>query len=250
MDNPYRTPFSGGSGLVGHGENQLKPGHVFAASIILYSIGAGIGIFLDLSLNDPIHFIFILGLLGVGASFFYTAPPFKFVYRGLGELAIATTFGPFVTMGSYYVQTVRFSWDPLLASLPVGALIMGILYVNEFPDHFADKRADKKHWIVQLGLKRAIRGYYAIIAFTYISIFFTIALGILPVFDFIDGMPVAGVLTLLAVSTVNKTVKILQTKYDKPMELIPASAGQIQVFTLIGVIICIAYGTRLLEAVI
>ena len=35
----------------------------------------------------------------------YTAPPLKFVYRGLGEVAVALGFGPLMLLGAYVVQT-------------------------------------------------------------------------------------------------------------------------------------------------
>ena len=37
----------------------------------------------------------------------YTAPPLKFVYRGLGEIAVAIGFGPLMLLGAYVVQTAR-----------------------------------------------------------------------------------------------------------------------------------------------
>jgi 1,4-dihydroxy-2-naphthoate octaprenyltransferase len=247
VDNPYRTPFSGGSGLLSDKDKHLlKPKHVLIVAFVFYGIGAGIGLLLDLLLGDPIHFILLLGIAGVGLSFFYTAPPFKFSYKGMGELAVAFTFGPFVVVGSYYVQTVHLTWDPVLASLPLAALIAALLYVNEFPDHFTDKRAGKKHLVVQLGLKSAIMGYITLIAFAFASIFLSISLGLLKLDDAILGMPVAGVLTLGVLPIVTKTIKILKTKYNKPLELIPASANTILIYTLIGILLCLAYLTRLL----
>lgn len=244
-DNPYRTPFSGGSGLLSDDGKLLKPKHVLAVSLMFYGIGSGIGILLDFLLGDPRHIIFLIGIGGVGLSFFYTAPPFKFAYKGLGEIAVAVTFGPFVVMGSYYVQTVNLSWDPLLASLPLAALIAAILYVNQFPDHFADKRAGKEHLVVKLGLKRAINGYTALIWFAFISIFFGVAIGFIELNYGISGIPIAGIMTIVAVPIVIRTLKILKKSYNKPMELIPASASTIQLYAVIGIILCVSFLTRL-----
>lgn len=245
VDNPYRTPFSGGSGLLSDDGKLLLPKHVFIVSMLFYGAGAAIGIALDLLLNDPLHFIFLIGLAGVGLSFFYTAPPFRFSYRGLGEIAVAVTFGPFVVVGAYYVQTVRFSIEPVLASLPLAALIMAILYINEFPDHFADKRAGKRHLVVKLGPKRAVDGYFAIVAFAFASVFFYIILGLFDLLD-IDGMPVAGALILVGLPIVLKNFRLLEKKFDRPVDLIPANANTILLYTVVGVILCIAYITRLL----
>ena len=40
----------------------------------------------------------------------YTAPPLKFVYRGLGEIAVALGFGPLMLLGAYVVQTRGALW--------------------------------------------------------------------------------------------------------------------------------------------
>jgi 1,4-dihydroxy-2-naphthoate octaprenyltransferase len=235
VDNPYRTPFSGGSGLLSETDKNL----------IFYGIGSGIGIFLDYLLKDPLHIIFLIGLGGVGLSFFYTAPPFKFAYKGVGEIAVAVTFGPFVVVGSYYVQTVELTLEPLLASIPLGVLIAAILYVNEFPDHFVDKRAEKRHWVVMLGFERAIQGYIAIMTIAFGSIVFGIAVGFLNIWSGIDGMPLAAILTMIALPLVFQTVNILKKNYKKPLQLIPASANTLKVYTLVGIILCAAYITRI-----
>ena len=245
VDNPYRTPFSGGSGLLSDDGKLLRPRHVFMAAMVFYGIGAGIGITLDLLLNDHYHFVFLLGVFGVGLSFFYTAPPFRFSYRGLGELAVAVTFGPFVVVGAYYVQTVKFSVEPVLASLPLAALIMAILYINEVPDYFADKRAGKKHLVVKYGTRRAVDGYFAIVAFAYASIFFSMFVGLMGLLDF-DGMPLAGLLVLVTLPIASKNIRLLEKKFDKPMDLVPANANTILLYTVVGAILCIAYLTRLL----
>nr|WP_279432251.1 prenyltransferase [Caldanaerobacter subterraneus] len=52
------------------------------------AIGLAIVIF-----REPL--VLIVGLLGILMAVFYSLPPFKFSYRGLGEIAVRVTFGPF-----------------------------------------------------------------------------------------------------------------------------------------------------------
>ncbi|UCH88306.1 MAG: prenyltransferase [Thermoplasmata archaeon] len=246
VNNPYRTPFSGGSGLLSDTDKKLlKPKHVLIVAFGFYGIGCSIGLLLDFLLGDPLHFILLIGLAGVGLSFFYTAPPFKFSYRGLGELAVATTFGPFVVIGSYYVQTVQLSWDPLLASLPLAALIAAILYINEFPDHFVDKRAGKRQLVVRVGVERAVRGYLGLVAFAFISILFGIAIGFFDLNLGIQGIPLAAAATLVAIPIALKTSDILKKNYNSPLKLIPASANTLLLYSLVGILLCVAYAVRL-----
>ena len=85
----------------------------------------------------------------------YHAPPLKLSYRGFGELAVALCYGPLIALGTYLVQVREVSPGLTLAALPLGLLIAGFLWVNEFPDYAADKSAGKKTLVVRLGRERA-----------------------------------------------------------------------------------------------
>ena len=87
----------------------------------------------------------MIGVVGFIVSLGYTAPPLKFVYRGLGEVAVALGFGPLMLLGAYVVQTGgALAWEPFVASLPIALLVALILYVNEIPDRRGDARAGKR----------------------------------------------------------------------------------------------------------
>ena len=86
--------------------------------------------------------LLVIGVVGFIVSLGYTAPPLKFVYRGLGEIAVALGFGPLMLVGAYVVQTRgAWSWEPFVASIPVALLVALILYVNEIPDRRGDAHA-------------------------------------------------------------------------------------------------------------
>ncbi|HIE11238.1 MAG TPA: prenyltransferase [Kiritimatiellae bacterium] len=93
------------------------------------------------------------GLLAV----FYTAPPLRLAYRGLGELAIMVVFGPLLVCGAFYVQTGFISLVPVLSSLYPGLLAGGIILVNELPDIAADQAAGKCTLAVRLGRGTTVR---------------------------------------------------------------------------------------------
>ena len=89
--------------------------------------------------------LLVIGVVGFIVSLGYTAPPLKFVYRGLGEIAVALGFGPLMLLGAYVVQTGgALAWEPFVASIPVALLVALILYVNEIPDRRGDARAGKR----------------------------------------------------------------------------------------------------------
>ena len=55
---------------------------------------------------DNIYGVCIIGFLGLFLAYFYTAEPLKFSSRkGLGELTIFLTFGPLLTLGSFFAMS-------------------------------------------------------------------------------------------------------------------------------------------------
>ncbi len=99
--NKNVTPFSGGRQFIQ--QNILSPKATLAASLFCLALGALLGLVI-LYLTHS-WFILILGLIGLLGGFFYTAPPVKLGYRGVGEIAIAFLFGILPVYGSYYLQT-------------------------------------------------------------------------------------------------------------------------------------------------
>jgi 1,4-dihydroxy-2-naphthoate octaprenyltransferase len=101
-------------------------------------------------------FILILGLAGLLGGFFYTAPPVKLGYRGIGEIVIAFLFGILPVYGSYYLQTGAIDVIPLFAGCVMGILIFLVILANEFPDVAADAAVNKKTLVVCFGVRRGV----------------------------------------------------------------------------------------------
>ena len=150
--NRFPTPFSGGSRVIQKGI--LGPGQVLGGAVVCFLIGIAVGLFLNYLV--PGNVILALGIVGIVLAFFYGAPPFRIGYKGLGELACGLGFGPIMVLGSYFVQTGRFTWPPVFVSVPVGILIALVLYINEFPDYEADKAVNKRTLVVMLGKRKAL----------------------------------------------------------------------------------------------
>src|SRR4029450_12938579 len=107
-----------------------------AAAIVWLGIAAfagalAVGVYLTVLRGWP---ILAFALLGGAAAIFYVAPPIRWAYRGLGELVIALSYGPWMVLGSLYLHTQRLSWQALAVSLVPGCLIMGLAVVNAIPD--------------------------------------------------------------------------------------------------------------------
>lgn len=212
-----RTPFSGGKrvlvdGLVTRGELAIIAGcfYVLAAA-------AGLAIVL---LREPR--VLWVGLAGFALAFFYHAPPLKLAYRGLGELAIGTAYGPVVACGTYLVQRHGISPGVVLASLPLVFCQMTCITFCEFPDSRSDAVAGKRTWVVRLGRARAARVYPWVIAVAYGAVL------ILPLL----GLPVAVWGGLLGLPFAIRAARQLARFHDSPQMLTPAFPSVLANFVL------------------
>jgi 1,4-dihydroxy-2-naphthoate octaprenyltransferase len=129
--------------------------------VAAFAIAFGVGIHLTLRGGWP---ILAFALLGGAAAIFYVAPPIRWAYRGLGELVIALSYGPWMVLGSLYLHTRSVSWDALVASLVPGCLIMALAVVNAIPDYHQDRLVGKRNLVVRLGRRRAVWLYLALAA--------------------------------------------------------------------------------------
>ncbi len=74
------TPFSGGSRVLPEG--LLNPSSLFKLGVVSWLVALAIGVYLTLLRGWT---ILALAFSEVLTGAFYTAPPFKWAYRGLGE---------------------------------------------------------------------------------------------------------------------------------------------------------------------
>ena len=221
------TPFSGGSRVIQRG--LMSPESVRNLAVVFFALGAVIGLYLTVVVGPA---MLAFGLVGFLIGYLYSAPPLRLVNRGLGELAVAIGFGPTMVLGAYCVQTGRWSWEALLASLPLALLISAVLYINEFPDKPLDARAGKKTVITRLSATAAIRGYAVQIGAAYLIIIAGVLFGI---------MPFATLLGLLALSMGWKAYRLLRQHHSHPYRLIPANANTVFAHFYTGLLLFAGY---------
>ncbi len=99
----------------------------------------------------PLISIVIIALATLFLGIFYSAPPFKFSYRGLGELTIGIIFGPLLMGGVYAASAGRIDPFVVFISAPVGLLVVNILFTHSFIDQIADKASGKMTFAILLG---------------------------------------------------------------------------------------------------
>jgi len=179
--NKNFSAFSGGSRVIQEGLITSKA--IFILSIIFFSFGILIGLYLNLIIKGNV--VLFLGIIGVFFGYFYTANPLKIGYRKLGELVVALSFGPLVCFGAYYVQIERISFTPIIVSIPIAILIGLVLLVNEIPDYEADLLCNKKTIVVWLGKEKALVLYKILVIFVYLYLLLGIKFNIYPILSFL-----------------------------------------------------------------
>ena len=97
-----------------------------------------------------------LGALAIFIGYFYTAKPFKWSYRGLGEVAIWFSCGWLATITGYYLQTGQISLVATLVSLPGATSVFLVILINELPDINSDRLTGKRNLVVRLGKENAV----------------------------------------------------------------------------------------------
>ncbi len=153
--NSNASPFNGGSRVLVEG--RLKLSEVKYAILIILGLIFITGYFLVLAAQNT-HTISIVMLIIVGIflGLGYTVPPFKFSYRGLGEVVVGSTHSLYVIFCGYIFQ--EGVWNnplPWLLSFPLFFAVLGAISLSSLPDYNADKSVGKKTIAVTFGLHNA-----------------------------------------------------------------------------------------------
>ena len=178
--------------------------------IAAFAGALAVGVYLTLRGGWP---ILAFALLGGAAAIFYVAPPIRWAYRGLGELVIALSYGPWMVLGSLYLHTRELSWAALAVSLVPGCLIMGLAVVNAIPDFHQDRLVGKRNLVVRLGRRRAVTLYLGLAA---------AGLAIVPLGVVAGIFPWPCLAALLAVPLLLESGRIARTTYETPRAFVPA----------------------------
>jgi 1,4-dihydroxy-2-naphthoate octaprenyltransferase len=219
-----RTPFSGGSGILPAG--LLKPKGVY-----MYGVGCLIA-----ALAIGIYLTFISGwqllpliLLGGPVIYFYTSHLAKWL---VGELWAGLGLGMLPVLGTYFVQTGRYSLEALVASLAPGFLTANLLFLNEFPDVEADKKGGRYNLVIALGPKNASWLYAGLTLLTYLSIIGGVVFKL---------MPPLALIGFVSILFAYKAVKITFRHYDNVQELLPALRANVLTVLVTDAFLSIGY---------
>ena len=99
--------------------------------------------------------LILVGAISIIAAWNYTGGENPYGYKGFGEISVFVFFGLVATMGSYFAQSQKLTWQAFLIALPMGALACSLLAINNLRDLPKDLLVSKKTMAVRLGDKRA-----------------------------------------------------------------------------------------------
>jgi 1,4-dihydroxy-2-naphthoate octaprenyltransferase len=166
---------SGGSRVLPQGlvprRSVLIAAHVFLAAAI------GIGLLLYFYFRTG-PLTIPLGTTAIFIGYFYTAGPFRWSYRGAGEIAIAFSCGWLATVTGYYLQTGRIDATATLASLPGSVSVFLVILINEIPDIKSDKLSGKNNLAVRLGAGKTGILYTVLLILCYATIIGNVFFGV------------------------------------------------------------------------
>jgi 1,4-dihydroxy-2-naphthoate octaprenyltransferase len=215
-----RSPFSGGKRVLVDGLLTRRDAAVVAA--VCYGAGAACGLAI-VTLREPK--VFWPGVAGMACAYFYHAPPLSLSYRGLGEAAVAICYGPLICSGTYLVQRGSVAAPVIALSAPLGILIAGFLWINEFPDFRADRAAGKRTLVVRLGRRAASSVFAGLI----------VAASLLLLVEPLFGLPEGVWLGAFGLIPAALAARTLSRNVDRTERIVPAQGQTLLAFLLLAI---------------
>lgn len=137
----------------------IQPRQALVASLVFFVLAMPIGIILQLHYGTgPLTIPF--GAAGILIGWFYSAPPVRAAYRGLGEFFMMLGYGLLI-ITIYYTQA-GLDWLPVIVASTQFAAIPAIKILRTFSDAEADASAGKRTLAVIFGKERMSRVYIAL----------------------------------------------------------------------------------------
>ena len=146
------TLFTGGSGVLKRRPDLKRWAHFISVSLISISILGSILFTIHYSIS-PLFIVFVL--FGSLLGWFYTAPPLKLSYRGLGEISTAATVGILVPLFGFYTVAGSLPVEILFFLFPMGLSGIVFVLIVQIPDMEADHKGGKRTWVGKIGRRRS-----------------------------------------------------------------------------------------------
>jgi 1,4-dihydroxy-2-naphthoate polyprenyltransferase len=226
LNNPNRTPFTGGSGAIGPGK--LTRSTAFFAAIVCLTFVASTTVLLIryASLTPAAVLVMVLIFLG---AFFYSVPPVRLEASGYGELTTSILVANLVPAFALLIQTGELHRLLAMSTFPLTLLHLAMLLAFNLPDYATDLKYEKNNLLVRVGWETGMRMHNLLIIGAYLLLglaiflglpapialpaFLSLPLGVLQVFQInriaAGAKPNWGTVTLAALTTFAATAYLL-----------------------------------------
>jgi 1,4-dihydroxy-2-naphthoate octaprenyltransferase len=236
--NKQRNSYSGGSGILLEKPFLMARMYLIARCGLLLSFLAMIGLLfaIDQSLWS---YVIIIYFVSAFLSKYYTAAPFKFGYRGIGEILIWLSFGPMAIMLAGFSQNMMMQGTFYAVMPATGLSTLTILWIGQLIDLPDDKAAGKYGWVLRIGTKRAAYGYLILQSLLMLNIL------MLVFFIFHPGWPLLLALIPFVVLLPKIWTRIRKHHAD-PMQLLPVAKLNTALYVLFSLFFILGLGLTLI----
>jgi 1,4-dihydroxy-2-naphthoate octaprenyltransferase len=201
--NEYFDAKEGGDRIFSQRQFRI-PNYFYGLGILALCFALSVGFYLAWQTGWPVLVFCFFGFMG---AYFYVGPPIRWAYRGFGEIVIGLCYGPFMVMGSYYIQTQRLDFVPFFVSLIIGLSVFCLAVLNEIPDYYQDVLVGKRNLVVRFGKEKAMILLKAGLVVVFVLLAAGIGLGVIAAL---------AIIALVIVPFLLKALRVAQNNYDNP----------------------------------
>ncbi len=230
IDNPNRTPFTGGSGALG--EDKLPRRTALFLALGCLAVVASLTVMILRVVGPSSATLLVMGLGFLGA-FFYSVPPVRLAASGYGELSTSILLANLVPALAFLLQVGEMHRLLAMSTFPLTLLHLAMMLAFELPDYAWDIKHNKRTLMVRVGWQRgmALHNIFILAAYLMLGVavafrlpfyialpaFFTLPLGLLQIWQIRriadGGKPNWIAVTLVPVVLFASTTYLLSLAY-------------------------------------
>lgn len=180
-------------------EGKITPVEIRNALVLLYTAALLCGLWIVWA--SRVWWLPFLMIFAFFSSLFYTAPPVRYGYRGLGEVFVGVNMGPVIVTGAAAALTGHFVARSFWLSVPIALMVALILYYQSLSDIGADRSVGKLTLAARLGKRGAIWGFRLFVAATMLSMIVLVMCG------FLHPLALLSLVTLAPAYTMDRMIR-------------------------------------------
>jgi len=164
LQNPNRTPLTGGSGMLGPGGLPRRTALIAALTCLAFLASLTVLVIIQ----KPSPLTYAIMLLAFLASFFYSTPPVSLEGSGYGELVTSILVANLVPAFAFVLQAGELHRLLAMSTFALTALHLAMLIAFSLPDYATDIKFDKRTLLVRMGWENGMRFHNYLILGAYL----------------------------------------------------------------------------------